>query len=1075
MVNGISLLEHRRSLPNYSKNKLNSNQYSLCGDFDFLPEFQSSAIPDRLTLINVEWVDDDRAIEVLTEEAISRVQTVTSYRSKPAQVILDRYEFARAGGWLAYGTSLDGQTGQVAYFKPLQPRQKAEFKGFGQTPKIKTIKYETPSGAEALPLLPWVDDQTARVIYDRYEIAPQEGENFWQVIHRTGTPIAITEGLKKALALIAHGFPAIAIRGITQWHLKETDQLHQAISNFATAGRRIRIFFDQDTKQSTQTQVRTQVLKLGTALEKLGCEVQVVLWDATMGKGIDDGLHSQGDRAQAWLDTLVRDAVELANYKRDSRITQAIDRIKHLNQLSYPVERATEGEYLPQLPELQTGAIHVLSASMYAGKTTRIGADWVAQASDRGWLTVVLSPTNATGQQTAHDWDLPHIHNYSTDADSQKALWAEVLHRKGVVLCGESLHRLPDWVWCSPVLLVLDEGNQVIEGLTQGDTLGSRYSLILEKLTATARHSIQTGAIVLSEDGLPDRAVNFAKTISGGEVVRVFTHRKQGQPWDCTVYRGQASGYRSEFLEAVRLGNRLIYVTSSQREAKRMEQAIDRIGPARNVVRIDSETNQSGQFTEFFEQPDRWLETHQPDVLILSPSAKSGISIEGAVSSENAYFREVWGYFPALGTDTHSQLLGRYRPPVPRVIFCPDFILSSGDESLLTPQAIKRRLGLNAKAIGGVYGLADLIEPCKDEQAELMATIQTAVMRYLAVAKATIGNQKLIAHLALIDRLKGAGHNVTTAIAQKHKETITLWKSISEAIWSEEAAAIAKAKVDDRHTIEWARRALDALDVGVATRILAQKVIYRSEFPGVSFDCPEECYVALTRDYGAMARGVKLQIKAENIDGAQLDDSETIKAIFSGNIKALHRLPRAHIQALLLSKSGILELLDSTAYSNADPRCQRVKTWAVRFRKEISYWLRLTIHETQSPIEICHKLLRKIGLEREKGTRLGAIKTLGRHGRRGANKEIFQVDLDYCPVRGRLLEAARDRLSELVTSIRNNESKPIQIDVTAPPPEEGRMVETLSAHPQAKKPAIYNRLGIEDPFMVNDFQQVCYT
>jgi hypothetical protein len=1032
MLNGISFLEHRVSLPNYSKNTPNSNQYGPCGDYDFLPEFRASAIPDRLALINVGWMDGDHAIEVLVEEAISRVQTVTSYRTKPAQAILDRYEFARAGGWVAYGTSLDGQTGQVAYFKPIEPRQKAEFKGFGQTPKIKTIKYETPSGSQALPLLPWVDDQTARTIYDRYQVTPETGETFWQVVQRCSLPIAITEGLKKALALIAHGIPAIAIRGITQWHIKESEQLHQAIGDFATVGRRVSIFFDQDTKESAQKQVRNQILKLGAALEKQGCQVMVVLWDSAIGKGIDDALYAQGDGAQTWLDTLVRDAIDLATYKKDSRIIQALDRLKRLSQLSYPVERSTEGEYLPQLPGLQAGAIHALSAPMNAGKTTRIGADWVAQAKDRGWLTLVLSPTNATGQQTAFDWDLPHIHNYSTDTNSQTALWAEVLHRKGIVLCGESLHRLPDWVWSNPVLLVLDEGNQVIEGLTQGDTLGSRYSLILEKLTAAARHSIQTGAIVLSEDGLPDRAVNFAKTISGGEVLRVFTHRKQVHPWDCTVYRGQASGYRAKFLEAVQSENRLIYVTSSQREARRMERAIGRIGSARNVVRIDSETNQNGQFTEFFEQPDRWIETHQPDILILSPSAKSGISIQGGVSSENAYFKEVWGYFPALGTDTHSQLLGRYRPPVPRFIFCPDFILSSGDESLLTPRAIKRRLGLNAKVSGAVYGLADLLETHDDEQAEQMGTIQTAVMDYLAAAKATIGNQKLIAHLALVERLKGAGHNVTMAQAQKDKGIVTQWKAINEQIWREEAAAIAQAQVTDRHTIEWARRALDALDVSIETRVTAQKVLWRDDFPGMLFDCPEESYTALTRDYGAMARGVKLQVRAENLDGAKLDDAEVIQAIFSGNIKAIHRLPRNYIQALLLSQSGVLELLDGKTYHNADPRCQKVKAWAIEFGKEISYWLRLQIQETQTPIEICHKLLRKFGLERDKADRAGAIKTIGRKGRRGANKESFQIDLEYCPIRTRLVKALRSRLSKSVTSICNHKSDPIQINVTAP-------------------------------------------
>lgn len=991
-----------------------------------LEEFRQSAIPDRLTLANIEWGEGDAAIEILTEAAINQVQKITSYVTRPAQSILDRYEFAAAGGWCAWGTTLDGRSGTTAYMKPKAPRIDFE--------KRKPIKYEGPLKCEALPLLPWVDPETALTIYDRHGITPQEGETFWRAVQRSGCSIAITEGLKKALSLIAHGIPAIAVRGITQWHQKGTNTLHQEIGDFATIGRRIHICFDQDAKASTQADVRRETLKLGAALTAAGCKPAVMLWNRETGKGIDDALYAIGDGAQTWLDSVVDDAPDLDTYKRDSRVLQALANLKRLNTLSYPTERATRGEYLPQLPELQPGAIHVLSAPMNAGKTTRIGADWKQQAHDRGWNVLVLTPINNLGKQAGFDWGLPHIHNYSTDRDSQTALWSEVSAAHGLVMCADSLHRIPDSFWQRPTLLILDEANQVIESLTQGDTLGSRYSLILEKFTAAARHAITTGAIVLSEDNLPDRTINFAKAVSGAAVVRVFTHRKESTPWDCTVYRGQASGYRAAFLRAVQSGKRLVYVASSQRETKRMERAIGKVAPDAKVTRIDSETNQQGQFTEFFEQPDRWIQDNQPDILILSPSAKSGVSIEGGVSAENAYFDAVWGYFPALGTDTHMQQLGRYRPPVPRVIFCPDFILSNGDESLLSPRAIRRRLGLNTNAIAGVYGLSELLEAGDDEQAELMGTIQSAVMDYLAAAKATIGNQKLIAHIALAERLKAAGHDVTTAQIQKDKATIAQWAAINDEIWREDAAALAARKVEEHHNIEWARKALDSPDASIETRILAQKVIYRSEFPGVLFDCPDECYVALTRDHGAMRRGILLQAKAENLDGTKIDDIAAAKAILGGNIKALHRLPRNYVQALMIAQSGALELLDGAIYSNADARCQRVKGWALRFASEMNYWLRLQINRNQSPIEICHKLLKKFGLERDRDDRPGAITMIGRKGKRGANSERFQVDLDYCPIRARLLEAAQRRLSESVTSTRNREISLLRVDVTEAQP-----------------------------------------
>jgi Domain of unknown function (DUF3854) len=1014
--------------------------------YSHVEEFQRSAIPDRLTLANVQWVEGKAAIELLASEAVANVQRVSNYATNPAQKILARYEFMEAGGWYAVGTTLDGSPASIPYVKPLNPREATEYKGFGIAPKIKTVKYETPQGMEAAPLLPWVDPETAQELYDRYQIAPLDGESFWQCWKRYCLPIALTEGLKKALALIAHGIPAVALRGITQWHRKGEETVHPAIAQLLTPGQKVLIFFDQDEKASTQKNVRTQILKLGSALTKAGCKPHVALWNGTTGKGIDDALFHIQDGAQTWLDAVLSDAIDLATYKRDSRILNALENLKRLNSLNYPVERATQGEYLPTLPELKPRVINVLSANMNAGKTTRIGTDWVKPSNA---FNLVLSPTNATGEQTAFDWELPHIHAYGTDADSQAALWADAVHRGGIVMCAESLHRVPGWLWSKPVNLILDEANQVIHNLTEGDTLGNRYADILERFTAAARHALQTGAIVLSEDGLPDRAVNFMRSISGAETVRVFTHKKESAPWDVTLNRGQASRYRSQFLEKVKAGNRIIYVTSSRREGERIERAIGKLAPARRVVRIDSDTNEGGRFTGFFEQPDQWLQENQPDILILSPSAKSGVSIEGNVSVENAYFSAVWGYFPVLGTDTHSQLLGRYRPPVPRIVFCPDFILSSADESLLSPRAIKRRLGLNARAIGAVYGVGELLT-ASDDDAELKGTIQTAVLDYLASATAAIGNQKLIAHIALTQKLKSAGHNVTCEVLKKEPAMVATWKAITEEIEREEATAIATAAIDPHHTIEWARKQLQGLDVSKADRILARKVIYRDDFPGVMFDCPEECYQALTRDYGAMARGVRLQAKAENLDGAKRDDEAAVKAILSGKVKQLHHLPRGYVQALLIAQSGVLDLLNGEIYSNADPRCQRVKEWAVKFSGEISYWLRLQINDGQTPIEICHKLLKKLGLERDKTDRPGAVQTVDRKGKRGANSERFRVDLYFDPIRAKLLEAARRKHSESVPSICNKENLFIQIDETdlKPPEIERSPALKLASNPE---------------------------
>ncbi|MDX2213763.1 MAG: plasmid replication protein, CyRepA1 family [Oculatellaceae cyanobacterium bins.114] len=724
------------------------------------------------------------------------------------------------------------------------------------------------------------------------------------------------------------------------------------------------------------------------------------------------------NKSHKWLDDLIKNAPTLKDYKRHGRIQGALEAIARLNQLSYPVERETTGEYLPPLPELTIGSIHVLTAGMNAGKTTRIGVDLVQWAKVREWNVLVISPLNSLGQQTAKDWELSHIHDFGLSKAEQEGLWASVSASHGVVMCPDSLHRIPQWFWSRPTLLILDEANQVIDHITQGNTLGTRWAEILELFSAIACQSAQTGAIVLSEAGIPDRAVKFVQTVADCDRVRVFKHIKQGKPWNCSIFSGQASGFRARLIQSIQQGDRILIVTSSQREARRLQKVISQKLPSIKAVRVDSETNQQGAFSSFFENPDQWLKDNQPDVLILSPSAKSGVSIEGNVPVESAYFSSVWGYFPTLATDTHMQLLGRYRPSVPRYIFVPPFIMTDGDESLFTPRAVKRRLNTNLKGFAGVYDLHELIE-ADDTRAESLVRIETAVLDYLAASKTVSGAQKSIAHDALAKELETAGHTVKCVQSQKDATTVELWKDIQEEIWREDAAAIASAVVEDRHTPEWAHRTLESLEVSLETRILAQKVIWREQFPGILFDDAEECYQTLCKDYGAMRRGVTLQAKAENLEAAKEGDRASVEAILKSRIRAIHHLPKNYFKALLIAKTGVLELLNGECYSNTHPKALQIRKAALYWANEISYWLRLQIKPDQTPVEICNKLIRKIGLN-------GVADS--RPGQRGTSRDrVYVIEGMENPVRQRLLEALRRKTSSSVSTVCNKDNSSIQI------------------------------------------------
>lgn len=869
------------------------------------------------------------------------------------------------------------------------------------------------SPAQSLPWQIWKASDATKLPRDA----------FWAWWADTGLALTITEGLKKALALIAYGIPAIAVRGITQWCLKGSSELHPEIAKFATKGRKIYIVFDQDTKLKTIADVHREARKLGNALEAKGCKVFFPQWPASEGKGVDDCLYAQGDNAQAWLDGVLKNALTLKQYKRNGQIIAALNTIKRYNSLSFPIERDTKGEYMPELPTITPGAIHVVTANINSGKTVRIGADWVQWALANGYHVLGLAPLNSLGQQTAKNWGIEHIHNQGTKSSNQRQFWEAVKERPAVVLCPDSIGKIPQWFWEKPVLLVLDEANQVTKHIAQGDTLKSRYSPVLEAIESAAKHAIASGgAIVLSEDGIPDRCVNFWQAISGATAVRCFRHQKQGVPWEVKLHEGHVSGFRSALLARIRNGEKILFVTSSQREAKRLERIINEECQAVDaanikVTRIDSETNEGGAYRLFFENPDQWLQLNQPDVLILSPSAKSGVSIEGGLSAEDAYFSQVWGYFPSLDTDTHMQLLGRYRPPVPRNVFVPPLILGDADEGQYSVHAARKRLESNVETVAKLVGLAD--------EGRELSPIESAILDYLAESAVVSGSQKAIAKDALIDRLESAGHTVSLIQAVNDTSISEIWKQAQEDIWQDEALEIANAAIEDCHTPEWAYRTLDSMESTRCDRILAHKVLWRDEFPGVLFDDQAEVYEAITKDYGLMRRGVLLQARAQNLDAVREGDRATAEQILSGKVRAGHRLPKNYIKALMIERLGVLALLDGKSYSNSDKRCISIKQQALRFANEIGYWLRLQIKATQSPVEICNKLLRKLGLKAE---------AIARPGKRGQqNNRVWAIPELNNPTRKRLLEAACSKLSSPVSTICNNNTDPIQIVDTSPP------------------------------------------
>ena len=245
---------------------------------------------------------------------------------------------------------------------------------------------------------------------------------------------------------------------------------------------------------------------------------------------------------------------------------------------------------------------------------------------------------------------------------------------------------------------------------------------------------------------------------------------------------------------------------------------------------------------------------------------------------ENAYFSEVWGYFPALATDTHLQLLGRYRPPVPRRVFVPPFIIGTGDELDYSPAEIKKRFQRNLETVSQLHRIVDAPE---------LATTELAVLDYLAAARAVSGNQKAIAQDALLSRLENAGHEVQLCEVKGDPQITKLWQETQNAIWQADAIEVAATPIEESQDMDWAYRTLDSTESARKDRLVAYKILLQNQFPGVSFDDTNEVYQAICKDYGRMRKGVLLQAQAMNLEAVKAEDRANLESLLRGIVRSI--------------------------------------------------------------------------------------------------------------------------------------------------------------------------------------------
>ena len=286
-------------------------------DIELRPEHlrewvEGSGIDPEIASRNIVSLDGEAAIETLCGDRLEAAGGHgQQYATRPVANLLNRYEHAADGGWWCSPLiTTNGWKTQSTWgcFKPDSPRVNDEG---------KPIKYEHPL------------DQQCGVFWLR-----NKSDTFWPwVLSKPGSlTIVITEGAKKAAALLTAGIPAVALSGI--WNgtplvepkgdPKGARRLHPDL--LPLIKHRVVIAFDFSSNNKGKSAVRSAAHRLAQYLYASGCPwVGSATCPGPTHKGVDDILVNEGADA---LHQLIARAVHIDIPKEQDKAT----RIKSLEQ-----------------------------------------------------------------------------------------------------------------------------------------------------------------------------------------------------------------------------------------------------------------------------------------------------------------------------------------------------------------------------------------------------------------------------------------------------------------------------------------------------------------------------------------------------------------------------------------------------------------------------------------------------------------------------------------------------------------------------------------------------------------------
>ena len=645
-----------------------------------------SAVDPALAAANVVTLQGAPALEALAGDRLEQLGGwAQQYATGPVARLLRPLEpIAAAGGWWCSGLDPLADWAPMGWgcFKPDRPRIEARD---GKGPRAR--KYEHPIATPARSFWLRVPAAVAQRVADRFAVAlpaavAADGDGsagaFWRWWAQTpALPLLLTEGAKKAAALLSAGVPAVALPGIWNGAPKNPDGRPTLLPELAAVplkGRPVSVLFDYSDNRQARRDVAAASRRLGRLLERAGAGPVLLGVCPGPHKGADDALAAGVSFEQLAAQLEPMGAAPVVPYlRRPDRIAPA-------------------GQWLGVACPIPTAAdarLVALTASMGAGKTEAIAAA-LAPLLAVGVRVVLISHRRSLGAALADRLGLPWGEDAAPDSD---------LRQQGVALCIDSLCpgsglqiRPADWRGC---VVVIDEVCAVLaHALTgTGTAIATRRPAVLETLAALLAGASQ---VIAADAQLAEPVLQALEAATGARALLIASEHRPAAGRRLVVHPTRDS-WRVELVAQLQARRRLwIATTAAKPGAPNAAQNLALLTlqhwPTARVLVVDADTvaDENHDAARLAGDPDGIAGRY--DVVITSPAVAAGLSVT------------LRGWFDAVmvaagGTtdpDAVAQASARVRDDCPRHLYAPErspgaqLLTGSGDTD---PDQLLRRLG----------------------------------------------------------------------------------------------------------------------------------------------------------------------------------------------------------------------------------------------------------------------------------------------------------------------------------------------------------------------------------------------